>query len=384
MGEFGANTSCKRTEIEGSDMTEMTKPEIRKQRLMSQGLARPAFKRAAEAVGWLGAVQAQDYAAAKWGLGLRIEGAANRDIDQAFARGAILRTHLLRPTWHFVTPSDIRWMLMLTAPRVHAANAHMYRKLELDDAVFKRSNAALTKALRGGEELTRHQLRGVLRAAGVALDGESGPTNRMSYLMMCAELEGIVCSGPRRGSQFTYALLDERAPRGKTLRRDEALAELARRYFLSRGPARVHDFAKWSGLTVADAQFGLEAVQGQLRSDVFGDQAYWSSARESSTKVGSPTAHLLSVYDEYVSGYKGWDIIVDERLDQALKTRGNAPNYIILVDGRIVGTWKRAIKTDAVAVDLNLLTSVTEAQQRAVFAAAAAYGDFLGLPAVAA
>jgi hypothetical protein len=276
----------------------LTSLNIPYQRLVNQRIARPTFKKPEEVVGWLGAVQAQDYAGAKWALGLRMQGAAECDIEQAFAKGDILRTHLLRPTWHFVTPADIRWLLELTAPRVHAANAYMYRKLELDGVVFKRSVAALSKALQGGEHLTRSELRDVLQKAGVATDGEF----RMSYLMMHAELEGIVCSGPRRGKQFTYALLDERAPQANTLPHDEALAELARRYFTSRGPARLQDFAKWSGLTVADARSGLEAVKAQLQSDVVGDEAYWFLAAAPPAKDGSPTAHLLSVYDENDSG----------------------------------------------------------------------------------
>src|SRR5262249_52761007 len=152
----------------------------------------------------------QDYAGAKWALGMRLRRATDNDIEHAYADGSILRTHLLRPTWHFVTPHDIRWMLALTAPRVHAVNAYMYRKLDLDGAIFKRSNAALAKALRGGHTRTRDELRRVLQRAGIAVDAEL----RMSYLMMRAELDGIVCSGPRRGKQFTYTLLDERAPKG--------------------------------------------------------------------------------------------------------------------------------------------------------------------------
>jgi hypothetical protein len=213
-----------------------------------------------DVVRWLVAVQAQDYSGAKWALGLRLQGSTEKNIEQAIADGSILRTHLMRPTWHFVTPADIRWLLALTAPRVHAVNAHMYRQLELDHSVFKRSNAALAKALREGQTLTRDELRGVLRKAGIAVDGNL----RMSYLMMRAELDAIVCSGPRRGKQFTYALLDQGAPQPKTLHRDEALVELVRRYFISRGPATVQDFAKWSGLNLLA---GMSSTRNLLTSD---------------------------------------------------------------------------------------------------------------------
>src|SRR5262249_26409370 len=158
-------------------------------------------------------------------------------------------------------------------PRVHAANAYMYRKLELDNAVFKRSNAALAKALKGGNQLTRHELRDVVQRAGIGTDGAF----RMSYIMMRAELDGIICSGARCGKQFTYALLDERVPDAKALERDEALAELARRYFISRGPATARDFAKWSGLTLTDARTGLETARAHLQHEVVGEQTYWFS-----------------------------------------------------------------------------------------------------------
>ena len=181
----------------------MTDAEIARRRLRNQRLTRPMRGGAGDVVGWLGGVQAQDYAGSKWALGSRLLDSKDDDVERAFDEGAILRTHVLRPTWHLVTPADIRWMLELTAPRVHVANGHMYRKLGLDRRAVDRSNAALARALNGGRYRTRDELRGVLRKAGVATDREF----LMVYLMMWAELEGIVCSGPRRGKQFTYAML---------------------------------------------------------------------------------------------------------------------------------------------------------------------------------
>ena len=224
-------------------------------------------------VQWLGAVQAQDYAAAKWAVGLRLQGATADDIEQAATDGAILRTHVMRPTWHFVSPDDIRWLLALTAPRVHAANAYYYHAQGLDDAIFMRSNAALAKALQGGKHLTRQELVSVLKQVGVV-------TENLGFMLiiMHAELDGIVCSGARRGKQFTYALLDERVPQSRTLEHDEALAEFARRYFTSHGPATLQDFVWWSGLTVADARAALAMVTSQLMHEVVDGQTYWFSA----------------------------------------------------------------------------------------------------------
>lgn len=352
--------------------------DVRRQRLLSQRISRTAFRSAEEVVAWLGAVQAQDYGAAKWALGLRMQGATDDEVEQAFARGDILRTHVLRPTWHFVTRRDLRWMLALTAPRVHAANATMYRRLELDAEVFERSSAAMIKALEGGVHLTRSELREVLAAAGVASEG----TFRMSYLMMHAELDGIVCSGPRRGRQFTYALLDERAPLTEALGRQEALAELARRYFVSRGPARVDDFAKWSGLTAADARSGVGSVRDELRREVLGTEEYWYAGPDASEDSAISTAHLLSVYDEYVSGYRGWGMIVEDAISRQLIAMDNALNSIVIVDGQIVGTWKRTIRKRDLLVEVNILRRLDDAERRAVTSAIHEYGDFLGLAVV--
>jgi hypothetical protein len=352
--------------------------DIAHQRLVNQHIARPTFTTAEEVVTALAAVQAQDYAGAKWALGMRIQNATEPDIEQAFNQGAILRTHVLRPTWHFVTPGDIRWLLALSAPRVHAANGTMYRKAELKNAVFERTNSALAKALSGGNQLTRDELRQVLEKAGIATGGEF----RMTYIMMQAELEGVVCSGARRGNQFTYSLLDERAHAAKTRNRDEALVELAGRYFRSRGPATVQDFAKWSGLTLADARAGLEAVQSQLQQTVVGKQTYWSTPSQHSSIDQHSTAYLLSIYDEYISGYKDRSNIISNENSAKLQAMGNALTHVIVVDGQIVGTWKRTISKDAVAIETSAFSGLTKPQSRAVAPAARRYGDFLGLPLV--
>jgi hypothetical protein len=359
--------------------------DIAQERLRNQYISAPmpqskkgpgegSRNRAEDVVRWLVAVQAQDYAGAKWALGLRLQGAADDDIEEAFQKGTILRTHLLRPTWHFVTPADIRWLLVLTAPRVHATNAHMYRRLELDDALFRRSHDILGQALQGGNELTRDELRATLQNAGI----HAGTGQRLAYIVMRAELDGILCSGARRGRQFTYALLDERAPGGLALSRDEALAELAERYFASRGPATVQDFAKWSGLAAADARAGLEAVKSRLDHAAVEGRDYWFATSMLAAPDDPPRAYLLSVYDEYISGYKDRSAIADADVGAMLFTMGNALTHVVVVDGRIVGSWRRTLSKNEVSVETNIFLSLTEAQQQAISAAARRFGDFVG------
>ena len=221
----------------------MTNAEIIRYRLTNQQIANTNFKTPQQIVEWMIAMQAQEYAMAKWAIGLRLPGSVEDDIEKAFTKGEILRTHLMRPTWHFVAPADIRWLLALTAPRVHAVNAFMYRQSELDTKLFKRSNDTIEKALSGGKQLTREQLKAALERKKIKADGF-----RLAYLLMKAELDGIICSGARQGNQFTYALLEERVAPAKPVQRKEALAAFTQRYFASRGPATIKDFATWSGL----------------------------------------------------------------------------------------------------------------------------------------
>ncbi len=359
----------------------MTNLHIARQRLHNQLITQQMFAKPGDVVRWLGAVQAQDYAAAKWAVGLRSAGAADGDVEQAFTDGAILRTHLMRPTWHFVSPDDIRWLLALTAPRVNAASAYYCRSLGLDDAVFSRSNAALIKALQGGKQLTRAELVSALQQAGIVAD----TLLRFTYIIMRAELDGVVCSGARRGKQFTYALLDERVPQVRTFERDEALAELALRYFTGHGPATLRDFVWWSGLTAADTRVGLEIVSSQLTREIVNDQVYWFATATPPAQALSLTACLLPNFDEYIVGYKDRSAIFDVSHAQKLDSRGNVLfNHTIILDGRVVGTWKRTLKKDAVILTSNLFTPLSEAETHAFASSADRYGAFLNLPVDAA
>jgi len=298
------------------------------------------------------------------------------DIEQAFTDGAILRIHVMRPTWHFVAPADIRWLLALTAPRVYAAIAYYDRQLELDGATFLRSNVALAKALQGGKQLTRTELASVLQQVGIAT--ENG--QRMTQLMMHAELDGIVCSGARRGKQFTYALLDERVPQTRELGHDEALAELVKRYFTSHGPATIQDFMWWSGLTGEEAKAGLEMNTSQLFHEKVNGQTYWFSELTPLAQDISPTAYLLPNYDEYTVSYKDRSAVPAISHTNKFAVRDSILfNHVSVLDGQVVGTWKRTLTKDIVFVVLSPFTALNEAETHAVTLAAERYGTFLGL-----
>ena len=351
----------------------MASLQIMRQRMAQQRLSQNQFSTPAEVVAWLGAVQSQDYLGAKWSLGLRMQAATDEAVEQAFNAGTILRTHVMRPTWHFVMPADIRWLLELTAPRLHAANATRYRQLELDEVLLRRSDDVIATALQGGRSCTRAELGAALAEAGILVKGL-----RFIYILFHAELDGIVCSGPRRGKQFTYALLDERAPHARRLPRDEALAELTRRYFIGHGPATVRDFTWWSGLTVADARAGLDMQTSALSHEVIDGQTYYFPASMLPAAKLPEQAFLLPTYDEILVGYSSFDKLRSGGQDNSKVVF----NPRIVIGSRVMGGWQRTFKKGAVVVEIVPFAPLTAADEAAIGAAAQRYGDFVGMPVI--
>lgn len=342
-------------------------------RLAQQRLTRDPFASPAEVVGWLGAVQSQEYQPATWSLGMRMRGATSAEIDRAFDEGAILRTHVMRPTWHFVTPDDIRWLLELSAPRVKRAIAMYCRQVGLDEATFARSNTVIADALRGGKQLLRSELGDALAAAGVDVSDRQ----RLQFIVFNAELDGIICSGPRRGKQFTYALLVERAPLARSLPREEALAELTRRYFISHGPATVRDFSWWSGLTVGDARAGLALVGEALIHEEIEGQSYWFAADALPAAEPTHEAFLLPTYDELLVGYTGFAAAT---MGGRPRTNTNQFSATVVLGGQVVGNWRRTITTKAAVIEIAPFEPLGDEQREAIFTAAGRYGQFFGVP----
>jgi hypothetical protein len=345
-------------------------------RLHNQRLADNPLGAPVDVVGWLGAVQAQDYGPAKWSLGERSRGAVDADIDHAMAEGAILRTHMLRPTWHFVLPADIRAMQALTAPRVHAQNAYYYRQTGLDDGLRMKARRLLVDALRGGNHLTRGELQRVLEREGIAAKGLG-----MAYILMDAELDCVVCSGPLKGRQHTYALLDERVPDAPPRTSDEALAELVVRYFTSRGPATAKDMRFWSSLPLTDIQRGLEMAAPRLEQQEIEGRSFWSAPQEPPARAPSPRVHLLQGLDEYFVGYGESRGFCDQSGVRPSLVDRAIYNGALLLDSQLAGHWKRTLTKRAVTFQVALRTEFDDAQMQALQAAADRYGAFLGLPA---
>lgn len=330
----------------------MTAKEIILQRLYNQQLAETKFKTPEEIVGWMIAMQSQVWEMAKWGIGLRLPGSTNADIEAAFNQGKILRTHLLRPTWHFVTPKDIRWLLSLTAPRVNAFNAPYYKKMELEEGIFKKANKILIKTLQGGKQLNRNEIKEVFEKNKIPINDL-----RFTLLLMQAELAGIICSGARKAKQFTYALLDDIVPGTKKFIREEALAELVKRYFITRGPATIRDFVWWSGLTVKDAKEGLAMNKSIFQSGKFNESEYFFKPVSIDPKKKIQLTFLLPDYDEYGISYKDRSIINNPNYKTSDETR-NIHN--IIIDGVTGGVWGKDNKTKA--IETTVFTSINKSK----------------------
>jgi len=352
----------------------MHSSDIAHARLENQHLTGAKFKTPYEAVSWLVAVQSQDYFAASWSLAQRIENATDEVINQAFNDGKILRTHVMRPTWHFVAPEDIRWMLELTSPRVKQLMKHYNHKLELTDAVFAKTTAIIVKVLQEKKHATRQELKTALTKAGITTD-----VQRLGHIVSWAELDAVICSGPRIGKQFTYALLDDRAARTKKKTRDEALAELAKRYFRSHGPAQLKDFAWWSGLTIKDAQEAISMVKSQFSEEIIDEKTYWLKETKA-IKQKSLGAFLLSIFDEYTIAYKDRSTLGGEKYFERIISQGSALTGVIIFDGKIIGTWKRVIKKNNVEIILAPFEKLDTRQTEALKKAAETYSAFIRLP----
>ena len=354
----------------------MAPVDIAALRLANQHLRNPDFKTPADVVRWFGAMQAQDFAAGKWSIGLRIKNTSDNEVEQAYDKGEIVRTHVMRPTWHFILPEDIQWMQSLTAPQVKKLMGHYNRKLELTDELFTKTNSLVTKALQNHNYLTRQELKKILDGVGIKTD-----VQRLAHIIMWAELDGLICSGPKRGKQLTYALVKERVTKLKTLSREQALATLAERYFTSHGPAQLKDFAWWSGLSLKDAASGLDSLRSKTSKLEQNDKTYWFMPSKANPAPSQHQAFLLSIFDEYTIAYKDRsDINITTPGINKMLSMGNALTTVIVIDGLTVGTWKRIIKKDKVAISTTLYQPLTNPQKQALKEAVSRYGKFLNLP----
>jgi hypothetical protein len=347
--------------------------DIVRRRLAAQRISAPRFARPAEVVAWLGAVQAQDYLGALWAVGLRLADAHERDVERAIAERAVVRSWPMRGTLHFLAAADARWMIDLLAPRVAASAANRLRTMGIDDAVLARARRALTKQLEGGRRLARPAAYEVLERAGIATKGQRG----LHVLWRLAH-EALLCFGPRQGKQHTIVLLEEWLPGARRLPADEALPELARRYFTGHGPATTRDFAWWSGLTLTEARRATEMAGKLLDEEVLAGERYWSSPGPSVRARGGDRAHVLPAFDEYFVGYADRSAAIPAAHAKRV-TPFEILGPVVLLDGRVVATWKRRIASGSVVFSTKPLAPLGSPARSAVERALSRYARFLEL-----
>jgi hypothetical protein len=354
----------------------VTNTHIVRQRLVNQRIDGEKFETPEEVVRWLGAVQAQDYLQSLWAVGLRLKSATVADVEQAISDGRIVRTWPMRGTLHFVPPEDAKWMLKLSASRMLAKDGRRLKQLGLDEEIMERCKELFYDALKGNGRLTRPDMMKLLEEAGISTENQRG-----YHILWYASQAGLICLGPMQDKQQTFVLLDEWAPKSRDLSREQSLAELARRYLASHGPAAVHDFAWWAGLTVTEARSGLEAALPGLISEKIDGIEYWmTSDTPGHIAHDKSSVELLPAYDEYLIGYKDRSaMLAAEHATSIVPGRNGVFQPTILVGGRVVGTWKRRFKKNTVAITLSPFAHLGDLAEGAI-EAANSFSDFVGLP----
>ena len=351
----------------------MLLPDIANSRLISQQFNEPKFRTAKELVHWMGAMQAQDYEMAKWSIGIRLAHSTEKQIQTAIDKADIIRTHVLRPTWHFVSAEDIYWLLELTAPRIKSTLKSRHRELALTDAIFAKCGEIISKALSGNIHLTRAELVSELLQANI----ETG-SNRSSHILMMAELNGLICSGASKGKKQTYALLEERVRKIKALSKEEALTKLALRYFSSHGPASLNDFTWWSGLPVFEARQALEMIKSGFVSETIGSQTYWMpQSLHHPPKQSRPSMYLLPAFDEFIISYTDRSAMLSSENYQKSISKNGLFKPVILLNGQVVGLWKRIVNKEKILIELAFFKTHGKPIKSLILQASQILGEYL-------
>ncbi len=345
--------------------------DIVQQRINNQQLAGTKFKSAKEIVSWMGAMQAQNYAMSKWAIGVRLPGSTDETVERAINSGEIIRTHVMRPTWHLISSEDVKWMLALSTPHLRKSMKGRHKALGLTDQIFKRSNSIIEKSLAKNGYMTRAELIEQLNKNKIK------PDNLQAiHIMFNAELNGTVCNGPMRGKQFTYALLEERVPQTKSLTREEALAKLSLRYFTSHGPATIQDFTWWSGLPAGEIRKALEMVKSNLVSEKIDNQIFWF-ANSAIVKSAIQPVYFLPAFDEFMISYKDRSASLAPEFSNKAITSNGIFKPIIVADGKVIGTWSRETKKEKVIFESKFFRPTDKLKKKVIVEAFEPYKNFL-------
>ena len=346
--------------------------DISRVRLQKQQISRSACSSVKEVVARMGAMQAQDIHMAPWAIGVRMQNGTIKMFEDSFNKGEILRTHVLRPTWHFVSSYDIDWMLELTAPNIRRIMKSRLRNLELTPATLSKSNTLFEKVLAGGIHATREELVGALKKSKIPVE-----SLQVSHILMNSELDKVICSGATRGNKQTYALFSERATGIQQFTKEEALAELAKRYFASHGPATLHDFIWWSGLSITDSKKAVHCIRHEFIEETIGTSTYLCSEPELPKRPDNAAVHLLPAYDEFIISYRDrTPSLLKEHHAKAISINGIF-KPVIVSNGQVIGLWRRLTKPRAIAIEVELFHPPNDSTKTAIEREVLHYSEFL-------
>lgn len=350
----------------------MTHSDISHYRMVSQKLYKTSPCSPQEIVKHFGAMQAQDYAMAKWAIGCRCD-SSEKEIEEAINSAQIIRTHILRPTWHFVSAEDIYWMMELSAPQVKRFTISGAKKFGYDEKKLNQINSSIEKLLAGNNHLTRDEIMQEL---------DIKKTSKEDFLsaaiMMHAELDGLVCNGKMKGKQITYALLEERVPKPKTkLSKEEALEKLALRYFESHGPATLSDFSWWSGFAPTICKKAINAIELQLNQITIDNQIYWFKKKGLELHRFRESVLFLPAFDEILISYKTREASFLPEHQSKIFTNNGIFKPIILENGKVIGIWKRTFKKDHAKIETEFFNETEISKKHIIFEGIKSFEKYL-------
>lgn len=350
----------------------MTTTDILRIRIYNQRLAAHDMKEPDEVVSYMGAMQSQAFDMARWAVGVRLSGTTNREVEEAINAAKIIRTHILRPTWHFVAAEDIHWMSDLSMPRLRPVYASYARMLGVDMDIFPKAWPWIEKALRDDNHLTREEIIPILAAEGIQMD-----MNLVGLALGLAEQEGLVCNGRIKGNKQTFCLLQERVPKKQILSKEESLERLARKFFTSHSPATLQDFTWWSGLLISDAKKALELIKEDFISEEINGRTFWMKNDTRMPDGKEDSAFLLPLFDEMVVSYKNRsEMITDEHYGKVM-TKNGLFSPTAVWNGEIIGSWKKIMKKGKPEVEISFFEKTTQKRQSLFKKAEKIYQDFL-------
>lgn len=353
----------------------MDERTLLKLRLNNQQLIKSQFDKPGDLVKWQGAVQAQDFFGSLWAINIRLsESLTEAEVEKAITEKTIVRSWPLRGTLHYCAPEDLRWMLKHFTPRVFARFKSILEKDGIDNAVRTKSKKIFEKILSGGNQMTRDEMYDALEKAKISTKGTRG-----LHLLGTAAQDGLICFGARQGKQHTFVLVDEWIPSTKSmLAKDEAMAELARRYIRSHGPVVVEDFAWWAGLNKGESQAAFDSVAEEFETAIVHEKEFWFDPASAEAKPKSGKIYLLPTYDEYGIAYKNRDEFID---DDEYNLVSGLFTSAVMMNGKIIGTWRRVLEKKSTEIEFKAFKKFSTAQKSTIRAEAKRYGKFIGLEA---